>query len=266
MPDQAQEIRRESRLKATLRRLYDGTGEASDRFRYALLGFDLLTILFLIATSFLTRGLHTVALDRVVGVIILLDVLARISISERRLRTAFSFYGLADMAAAVSLLATVWGEGLAFLRVLRLFRVFHSPQTLRQLRQDFPAFRQNESTVRAAVNLLIFIFLMTALVYESQHGTNDKITNYVDALYFTMTTLSTTGYGDVTLVGNSGKLLAVAIMIFGISLFLRLVQVMLRPPKVQFRCPACGLNRHDHDAVHCKACGQILNIEDEGAV
>jgi voltage-gated potassium channel len=55
-------------------------------------------------------------------------------------------------------------------------------------------------------------------------------------------------------------------MIFGVSLFLRLVQVMLRPDKIFFRCPQCGLSRHDRDAVHCKACGVILNIPDEGAV
>lgn len=105
---------------------------------------------------------------------------------------------------------------------------------------------------------------MTSLVYQTQASVNDKITNYVDALYFTVTTLSTTGFGDVTLVGNSGKLLSVVIMIFGISLFLRLVQVVLRPPKAHFPCPTCGLRRHDHDAVHCKACGTVLNIPDDG--
>ena len=99
---------------------------------------------------------------------------------------------------------------------------------------------------------------MTALVYQTQVSVNDKITNYVDALYFTVTTLSTTGFGDITLVGNTGKLLSVAIMIFGISLFLRLVQVVLRPPKAHFPCPTCGLRRHDHDAVHCKACSWVV--------
>lgn len=39
-------------------------------------------------------------------------------------------------------------------------------------------------------------------------------------------------------------MIAVAIMIFGVSLFLRLVQVMLRPAKVEYRCPDCGLLRH----------------------
>ena len=81
-----------------------------------------------------------------------------------------------------------------------------------------------------------------------------------------MTTLTTTGFGDVTLVGTSGKMISVLIMIFGVSLFLRLVQVIIRPHKVVHKCPQCGLKRHDADAVHCKACGQILNIEDEGLV
>lgn len=53
-------------------------------------------------------------------------------------------------------------------------------------------------------------------------------------------------------------------MIFGISLVLRLVQVVLRPRKAHFPCPTCGLQRHDHDAVNCKACGMVLNIPDDG--
>lgn len=252
-------------LRDRLRHLYEGRGETADRFRYGLLGFDILTIGFLIVTSFLNRTDTHETIDLVIGIVILADVLARLWVSDRPLRDLFGFYGLVDIAVTVSLLAPVWGEGLAFLRVLRLYRVLHSPQTLRQLKQDLPLFRRNETTARAAVNLLIFVFLMTALVYEFQHGVNDKITNYVDALYFTVTTLTTTGFGDVTLVGNTGKLLAVVIMVFGISLFLRLVQVVLRPPKAEFPCPTCGLRRHDHDAIHCKACGTILNIPDDGA-
>ncbi len=251
-------------LKSRIRTLYEGQTEAADRFRYGLLGFDVITITFLIASSFFSRGLHIVAIDIAIGVVIMLDVAARLWISPRPLRDLVHPYGLADCAVVLSLLAPVWGEGLAFLRVLRLFRVLHSAQTLRQLREDFPTFRRNENTLRAAANLCVFIFLMTALVYQTQVQINDKINNYVDALYFTVTTLSTTGFGDIILVGNSGKLLSVAIMIFGISLFLRLIQVMFRPAKVIQKCETCGLMRHDHDAVHCKACGQTMNIQDEG--
>jgi voltage-gated potassium channel len=59
-------------------------------------------------------------------------------------------------------------------------------------------------------------------------------------------------------------MISIIIMIAGVTLFLRLAQVLFRPLKVRFSCPACGLKRHDPDAVHCKACGTILNIPDEG--
>jgi len=54
-------------------------------------------------------------------------------------------------------------------------------------------------------------------------------------------------------------------MIFGISLFLRLLQTIFRPGKIRYECPMCGLNRHDNDAVHCKHCGTVLHITTEGA-
>jgi len=33
---------------------------------------------------------------------------------------------------------------------------------------------------------------------------------------------------------------------------------------VHYTCPDCGLKEHDADAVHCKHCGRVLNIETAG--
>lgn len=253
-------------MKGYLRALFEGESRTAIRFRYALFVFDILTIFFLVLTSFLPRAPLVEGLDAIIGLVILLEVAARTWISRNRWRDLMHPYGLADIIVVVSLLAPLVGEGLAFLRVARVFRIFRSYQTLRRLRRDFAFFRSNEQTITAAVNLAIFIFVMTALVYETQYRVNEKITNYIDALYFTVTTLTTTGYGDITLTGPSGRLIAVMIMICGISLFVRLVQVVIRPLKVDHKCPSCGLKRHDYDAVHCKACGTILNIEDDGSV
>jgi voltage-gated potassium channel len=110
----------------------------------------------------------------------------------------------------------------------------------------------------------VFLFIMSGLVFETQYRTNPGIANYADALYFTVTTLTTTGFGDITLPGTLGRLLSVVIMLAGVTLFLRLAQTLFRPVKVRFPCQACGLQRHEPDAVHCKACGTLLNIPDEG--
>lgn len=264
MTDQNQKLTQLS-LKDRLRELYVGNSETAHRFRYGLLIFDLATIAFVIVTSFV-HWEGTEVTDTIIGVILLTDYLVRGWIAYHRRAYFVSFSSFMDIVVIVSLLAPIVGEGAAFLRVLRALRLVRSYQLLTRLRQDFDWFRRHENMALAALNLIIFLFVMSGIIYETQHYTNPKIANYFDALYFTVTALTTTGFGDIVLEGNFGRFLSILTMIVGISFFLRLVQVMLRPEKVDHKCPACGLRRHDHDAVHCKACGTILNIEDEGAV
>jgi voltage-gated potassium channel len=251
-------------MRSVVKKLYEGRSQQSIRFRYGLLAFDVATILFLIASSFVDWSGTEIA-DAIIGIVILVDVLARLWISDNRLKTLIQPLGIVDLIVVFSLLAPIVGEGFAFLRVLRMLRLLRSYELLARLRIDFPWFKRNEQMVLSALNLAIFMFIMTAVVYETQHVFNPEIANYLDALYYTVTALTTTGFGDIVLEGPWGRLVAVIIMIFGVSLFLRLVQVMLRPPKVEHKCPHCGLKRHEFDAIHCKACGHILAIEDEGA-
>ena len=236
----------------------------AQRFRYAWLGVDLLVIGFVVASSFFRGTAWTEILDPILGTIILLDVAARLWISRRPLRDLVHPLGIADVIVIASLLAPALGENFAFLRVLRTLRLFRSYQTVARLRRDIPFFRRNQDVVFAVLNVVVFLVVVTALVYETQVGHNEDIGNYVDALYFTVTTLTTTGFGDITLQGTHGRLLSVLIMIFGVSLFIRLAQTAFRPQKVRYQCPHCGLSRHDADAVHCKHCGEIVNIPTEG--
>jgi voltage-gated potassium channel len=247
-----------------VRELYKGRSERAHRFRYAMLGIDLLVVGFVVASSFFRGTAFTEVLDPIFGTIILLDLLARLWIARRPLRELFHPITLADVIVIVSLLAPAAGENFAFLRVLRVLRVLRSYRMVARLRRDVPFLRNNQDVIFSVVHLAVFILVTTALVFETQVGRNQEITNYADALYFTVTTLTTTGFGDITLQGTHGRLLAVLIMIFGVSLFLRLAQTVFRPHKVQYRCPHCGLSRHDADAVHCKHCGEVLNIPDEG--
>lgn len=255
----------EPSLRERLRLLYFGKSQTAHRFRIGLLVFDIVTILFIVATSFVpARAPWLEWLDLIFGVVILTDFLARLYVSDRPLREFTHLSTWADVVAIFSFLAPVTGEGLGFLRILRTLRLLHTYQLVARLRADSSFFRRNEEAIVAVVNLGVFLFIMTGVVYETQRWQNPNIANYVDALYFTISTLTTTGFGDITLQGSLGKLIAVLIMIFGVTLFLRLLQTLLRPHKVRFACPDCGLQRHDADAVHCKACGKLLNIPDEG--
>lgn len=255
---------RRPNLRGQLHHLYSGRSARCRLFRYAILGFDIATILFVVMTSFIERTALIETLDVLIGVVLLAELLARIGASRRPLREAVSPATVLDIVAIASFLAPLAGEGAGFLRIVRTLRLLHSYSMAEMLRQDVPLFRRHEDTVFAALHLAVFVFVMTAIVYETQHGTNPEIGNYADALYFTVTALTTTGFGDITLPGTTGRLISVVIMIAGVTLFLRLAQSLFRPRKVRFPCPSCGLQRHDPDAVHCKACGTLLNIPDEG--
>lgn len=253
-----------ARFKETIRALYEGTTPRGVRFRYALLAFDIVTLAFIVATSFLPPGAVIETLDIVFGTIILADFAARLLVSPHRLREFTKLSTWTDVVAIISFLAPLAGEAGGFLRVLRTLRLLRNVQMLERLRLDSDFFRRNEEVVFAVTNLAVFIFVMTAIVYETQKFRNSQIVNYADALYFTVTALTTTGFGDITLPGTTGRLITVVIMIFGVTLFFNLARALLTPGKVRFSCPDCGLQRHDSDAVHCKACGKLLNIPDEG--
>lgn len=254
-----------ARLKQTINGLYTGSSQRATNFRYGLIAFDLATIGFFIVTApdFPTPSILTV--DFVIGLFILADFLARLWIAPDKVRMLRQVYTLADILVILTLLlAPFLAANLGFLRVLRALRLVHSYHVMRDLRRETALFRRNEDVIVACVNLAVFIFVTTALVFTLEHGRNPGITSYTDALYFTVATLTTTGFGDITMEDDAGRLLAVVIMVVGVALFLRLAQTVFRPQKIRYTCPDCGLTRHDADAVHCKHCGRTIKIKTEG--
>jgi voltage-gated potassium channel len=251
-------------LRAKLRSLYEDNTPWARRGRDALLAFDLGVLLFVVATSFAPDIAWVEVVDTALGLLLLAEFTARMFASQTPQRELLNFWNWVDAVAIASFLAPVSGEALGFLRALRLVRVLRLYLVLDRLREVSQVFRRNEEAILAGTNLLVFIFVMTGTVYTTQHRSNPQIANYADALYFTVTSLTTTGFGDITLSGTTGRMLSVVIMFAGVTLFLRLAQAMFRPAKVRFECPSCGLLRHEEDAVHCKACGVVLRIPNEG--
>lgn len=252
------------KLKAKLERLYFGEDRRARRFRYGLIAFDLATIAVFLLASVAREEWWMVPLDLAVATVMAADFAARLWIEPDRRRHLMSLATIADIAVIISLLLPALVDNLGFLRIARALRLLRSYHLLRDLRSESLWFRCNEEFVTRALNLLVFIFVVTSVVYVTQNDVNPGIRTYIDALYFTITTLTTTGFGDITLQGPGGRLLSVAIMVVGVSLFLRLLQVIFRPAKVRFECPDCALLLHDLDAVHCKGCGRVLPIRDEG--
>ena len=251
-------------LRGFLRDLYFGSTLAATRFQLALLGFDLVTVTFFLVATFLPYSDWILSADVLIALGLALDFVSRLYISPRPLQYLRQPMAIVDLIVLVSLMLPALAPNLGFLRLLRALRPAGSYNVLLALESDVPFVRKNLKVIRATVNLGVFVFLVSAVVYVQQRTINPDINDYLDALYFTIATLTTTGFGDITLEGKYGRLLATLVMIFGISLFLNLVSAVFRPKKVDHPCPRCALLEHDIDAVYCKACGQILQIPNPG--
>ncbi|WP_156463961.1 ion channel [Devosia sp. Leaf420] len=251
-----------SRLRSKLRILYHSQQPAALRFQATILVVDLAIIAFFIASPLLRGREYFLWIDYSIATLVFIELCARALATNDIPRWIRQLPVVIDIFILITLLAPTWLFNLGFLRILRLWTLSKSPLIWRPLsKRGLDGYKE---TIQAVINLLVFIFVVTGFVYTAFVGEKSGISGYVDALYFTVTAMTTTGFGDLTLPGTFGKLVSIVIMIMGISLFVRLAQLIFRPAKVHFPCPQCGLTKHEPDAVHCKACGHLLNIPDEG--
>ncbi|WEX11149.1 potassium channel family protein [Chelativorans sp. AA-79] len=247
-------------LRERLRLLYHGHTPGALRFQYAVMAVDLLIVAFFVASPVLQKRPSFLWIDYSIATLLVLDITARALASKDIPRWLRQPTSIVDIFILLTLLLPLWLANLGFLRVLRLWSLSRSGVFWRPLiRRGYGQWRE---VVQSVVNLISFLFVVTGFIYTFFFREGSGFTGYIDALYFTVTSMTTTGYGDILLPGPWGKLTAVVIMLAGITLFIRLGQAVFRPNKVWHPCPQCGLQRHDPDAVHCKACGYMLKIPD----
>ena len=245
-----------------LRALYHGNSITAVRFRTAWIMLDLAIIAFFIAEPLILDSPFFLAVDYAIAALLGVDLAFRI----------YAWVGPGPWWRRISvwvdvfeLLTLLFPEALfnlGFLRVLRLWTLVNSEVFWDTVARRYDDTRVEDVT-RAAATLLTFVFIVTGFVYTSFVGRTEGLSGYVDALYFTITSLTTTGYGDILLPGTWGRVLSIITMLAGITLFVRLAQALFRPHKVRYRCQSCGLGMHDPDAVHCKACGVLLCIPND---
>nr|WP_107341239.1 potassium channel family protein [Agrobacterium pusense] len=248
-------------LRMKLRRIERGRDQWALAWQAALAVIDVSIIAFFIFGPFLRTGPSYLIIDYIIAVWILAELFARafatgsVTTLLRRPMTWIDLVILATLLFPDALF------NFAFLRAMRLWAVGASPLFVIVLKRL--GCHHFKDVARASLNFLVFLFMVTGFVYTTFFYHQGGLIGFVDALYFTVATMTTTGFGDITLPGPLGKLTSVLTMIVGISLFVRLAQSIVRPYKVLYPCETCGLQRHEIDAVHCKACGQLLNIPND---
>jgi voltage-gated potassium channel len=249
---------RSHRFRSRVRALYFGHTQSAVRFQGVLLVLDILIIGFFVLSQFILEQRWFWMVDAGIATFLTVDLLARLyafGTLRRWLKYPTTWIDLVVLATLFfpSVLYN-WG----FLRILRLWTLVHSERFWNVLARGKWDDTYVEELSKAITTLVVFVFLAAGVTQALFLGDHPKLNNFVDAMYFVVTSLTTTGYGDITLDTAGGRLFTIGLMIAGISLFFSVAQKAFAPEKKLVRCTVCGADRHDTDARHCKVCGAAL--------
>jgi voltage-gated potassium channel len=236
----------------------------------------LVCILFVIDTYDIpesTRGFLWY-MEVVIIFLFIIEYIARLYGSRRRVKHIFNIFSLIDLAAILPVFSVFFPAAaplrIGFIRVFRIFRVF---RFLRFAADPVFFFGTISSRllkiVRLLLTILIIFFVSSGLFWLVEHTTNPGITNFGDAFYFSVVSLTTVGFGDITPASAGGRWVTVLMVLSGIILIPWQVGQIIKEwlglsAKKEVVCPRCGLKYHDKDASHCKACGHVIYQEYDG--
>jgi voltage-gated potassium channel len=207
------------------------------------------------------------ALDQVILILFVAEYFLRLWSEDNKLKFIFSFYSLIDLIAILPFFI-----GIVDTRFIRLFRSFRILRLIRFIHTTslFRRFTNEDGVIFGQILFTLFaiVFVYSGLIYQVEHPVNSKgFDTFLDAFYFSIVTMTTVGFGDVTPISEFGRLLTVLMILTGIALIpwqvgdliKRLVKTANQRETV---CPGCGLAFHDADAKFCKNCGTKLPNKD----
>lgn len=247
----------EHKIRSRLRELYYGHTQTALNFQGVLFVLDVAIVGFFIFSEFIRDPAWFWVVDVCIAAFLALDMIAKWYALGTTRRWLLYPSTWADIVVLATFVVPAFAN-LGFLRILRLWTLVHRERFWNVLGGGRWDDTHVEDLVQAIATLVTFVFIAagaTQALFLRQHP---ELNNFVDAMYFVVSSLTTTGYGDIVLDSAFGRLFSIGLMVTGISLFISIAQKTVATPKKIVRCEECGLDRHDVDAKHCKACGQTL--------
>ena len=205
-----------------------------------------------------------------------IEYMARIWCVASKKKYALSFFGIVDLLSVIPTYLSLLIPGievLADVRILRVVRVFRILKLVQYMGEaEVLVATLKASRFKIAVFLITvmsIVVVIGSMIYLIE-GPENGFTSIPRGLYWSVVTLTTVGYGDVTPQTGLGQALAAILMVMGYALIAvptglfsaEFVQ-QNKAPQEQSRapaqsCPGCGTLEADQQADYCRYCGQRL--------
>lgn len=144
------------------------------------------------------------------------DFLYALASAPRRLHYLLT-WGWIDLVSSLPAFAFLQYGRLA--RIVRVLRVLRCLRSLRIMARLVVKHRRQSLLFSALLLANLFVLLGSIGILEFETAPNSNIRSAGDAIWWTIVTMSTVGYGDLYPVTLGGRAVAVALMIAGIGLF-----------------------------------------------
>lgn len=203
-----------------------------------------------------------------------LEYFLRIYVVKSPLKYILSYFGLIDLLSILPTFLSLIFPGSHYLlsiralRLLRIFRIFKLGQFLKESNILLKALKSS----RRKITVFLFFIIITvsiigSLMFLVEGGVNEKFSSIPVSMYWTIVTLTTVGYGDITPITGAGKFIASCLMILGYAVIAVPTGIVsseiagmneIKKQTTQ-HCRTCSKEGHDIDAKYCKYCGDDLS-------
>lgn len=257
--------------------IYGTSTKAGRLFDLILLGLILLSVVLIMMETVASfdQQYHSelVSLEWIITIFFTIEYLLRIISIQKPWKYIFSFYGIIDLVAILPMYLSIFFLGTSIfsvvrsLRLLRLFKIINHPQFTNQSVQLKQAINASRGKIVVFIYFVLIITIIIGSVMYLVEGKESGFTSIPAGIYWTIVTLTTVGYGDISPVTPFGQFIASFVMILGYGIIAvptgivtaEIAKNAQKPTNSnQIPCSGCGVDDYPSKANYCHNCGHLL--------
>ncbi|MBF4485305.1 ion transporter [Flavobacterium sp. CSZ] len=247
-------------------------------FDLVLLGLILLSVLLIMMETVqgINQKYHTqlIICEWVITIFFTIEYILRIISIQKPVRYVFSFYGIIDLLAVLPMYLSIFFPGASILsivralRFFRLFKILHIPQISHQSIQLREAIEASKEKILVFIYFVLISTIIIGSIMYLVEGRESGFTSIPMGIYWTIVTLTTVGYGDISPQTPLGQFIAALVMILGYGIIAvptgivtaEFAKSSLKNTAVGTRktCTNCHSQVHFDSAKYCYECGTEL--------
>ena len=160
-------------------------------------------------------------LEWIITVFFAIEYVLRVYIVHKPVKYVLSFYGIIDLLSVIPtfLDLIISGAGgfmvIRAVRLLRVFRILKLTRYVSESRGLLYALRASRRKISIFLYTVLMIVIVMGTVMYIVEGPENGFTSIPESMYWTVVTLTTVGYGDITPHTTIGKTLSAMLMILG---------------------------------------------------